>query len=400
MSRNIIIEHLIQKSIEEQDVELVERKGIGHPDSIADGISEAVSRALSKYYLDTFGTLLHHNTDQVEIVGGLSKPVFGAGVLLKPIHILLSGRATNVYKGELIPIDIIAIKAAKKYLKKTIRHINVETDVVIESRIGHGSSDLCDVFERTKSKIPSANDTSFGVSYAPLSETEKIVLETEQFLNSSELKKKMPEIGEDIKVMGTRTKDHIVLTICIGYVSSEVKSIKEYEASKKKVEELVLELAKKYTTRKVEVYVNTGDDICSESVFLTVTGTSAETGDDGSTGRGNRVNGLITPNRTMSMEATSGKNPFNHIGKLYNLLSKEIANKIVADIKGVKECYVRLISQIGKPIDQPLQASVQVITDGVAFETIENKIRDIVDQQLATILTITDRVIKGELRTF
>ena len=147
MSRNIIIEKLDQKPIDEQDIELVERKGIGHPDSIADGLSEAVSRALSNYYMEHYDTVLHHNTDQVELVGGVSKPVFGSGQMLKPIHILLSGRATNVFKGEMIPVDLIAIDAAKDFLKNTIPHLNVERDVVIESKIGHGSSDLCSVLQ-------------------------------------------------------------------------------------------------------------------------------------------------------------------------------------------------------------------------------------------------------------
>ena len=400
MARNIIIENLVQTPIEKQDVELVERKGIGHPDSIADGISEAISRALSAYYLKHFDNILHHNTDQVELVGGLSKPVFGAGEMVKPIHIMLSGRATNVFKDEKIPVDEIAIGAAKDYLKKTIRHLDVEKHVEIESRIGHGSSDLCSVFERTKQTIPSSNDTSFGVSYAPFSETEELVLKTEQLLNSEKTKKEMPEIGEDIKVMGTRTKDHIDLTICIAYVSSELKNIEEYVESTKKVQKLVSDLAKSITKRKVDVHVNTGDDIENESVFLTVTGTSTETGDDGSTGRGNRANGLITPNRTMSMEATAGKNPVNHVGKLYNLLSKDIAHQIATDVRGVCECYVRLISQIGKPIDHPLQASVQLISNGTKIEDLEPKIRKIVDSQLANITSITDRVVKGEVTTF
>ena len=85
----------------------------------------------------------------------------------------------------------------------------------------------------------------------------------------------------------------------------------------------------KITSRKVTVHINTADDINTGSVFLTVTGTSAEMGDDGSVGRGNRCNGLITPNRPMSMEATSGKNPINHIGKIYNILSTKLAKECV-----------------------------------------------------------------------
>jgi S-adenosylmethionine synthetase len=124
-------------------------------------------------------------------------------------------------------------------------------------------------------------------------------------------------------------------------------------------------------------------------------------GDDGSVGRGNRSNGLITPNRPMSMEATSGKNPVNHIGKIYNLLSTEIARRVVGEVDGIRDLRVRLLSQIGRPIDQPHVADVELVTEpGVAVGDIENEIREIVDRELADVTGITERVIDGELRTF
>ena len=98
-----------------------------------------------------------------------------------------------------------------------------------------------------------------------------------------------------------------------------------------------------------------------EGYYLTVTGTSAEMGDDGSVGRGNRANGLITPNRPMSMEATSGKNPLNHVGKIYNLLSNRMAEDIVKEVEGVQQVHIMILSQIGKPIDHPKAASAQII---------------------------------------
>ena len=48
----------------QQTIEFVERKGIGHPDSIADGLAESVSRALCKMYIERYGRILHHNTDE------------------------------------------------------------------------------------------------------------------------------------------------------------------------------------------------------------------------------------------------------------------------------------------------------------------------------------------------
>jgi len=149
------------------------------------------------------------------------------------------------------------------------------------------------------------------------------------------------------------------------------------------------------------VDVNAADDIDTGSVFLTVTGTSAEMGDDGSVGRGNRCNGLITPNRPMSMEATSGKNPINHIGKIYNLLSTELAQECAHEVEGIEEIYIRLLSQIGKPIDQPLVASIQVLMQpDFRLQDIGRDIEAIIDSGLADITCMTEKIIRGEIRTF
>jgi S-adenosylmethionine synthetase len=132
-----------------------------------------------------------------------------------------------------------------------------------------------------------------------------------------------------------------------------------------------------------------------------VTGTSAEQGDDGSVGRGNRSNGLITPNRPMSMEATSGKNPVNHIGKLYNLLSSEIAESVATEVDGIRQLQVRLLSQIGAPIDQPHVADAAVVTEeGVDLAEIRAEVEAAVDAELADVTGITERVVAGELSTF
>ncbi|MFB6308421.1 MAG: methionine adenosyltransferase, partial [Haloarculaceae archaeon] len=156
-----------------------------------------------------------------------------------------------------------------------------------------------------------------------------------------------------------------------------------------------------YTDREVTVHVNTADDYEEGSIYLTTTGTSAEQGDDGSVGRGNRANGLITPNRPMSMEATSGKNPVNHIGKIYNLLSTEIAQSVAEDVEGIRQLQLRLLSQIGSPIDQPHVADAELVTeDGVAVEDIQSEVREIIDAELADVTSVTRQVIDGDLSTF
>ncbi|AEH06324.1 methionine adenosyltransferase [Methanothermococcus okinawensis] len=402
---NIVVKKLDTTPIEERPTEIVERKGLGHPDSICDGIAESVSAALCKMYKEKMGTILHHNTDQVELVGGHAYPKLGGGNMVSPIYILLSGRATmeilDKEKNEIIklPVGTVAVNAARNYLKKVLRNADLEKDVVVDCRIGQGSVDLMDVFDRKKTDIPLANDTSFGVGHAPFSVTEKLVFETEKLLNSDELKKELPAVGEDIKVMGLREGKKITLTIAMAVVDRYVNSVEEYnevkEKAKAKVEELAKKLADGY---EVEVCINTADD--DNCIFLTVIGTSAEMGDDGSVGRGNRANGLITPFRPMSMEATSGKNPINHIGKIYNILANIIAHD-VAELDGVKECYVRILSQIGKPINEPKILDIEVITeDNCDLKDIEPKAKEIAERWLDNIPEVRNKIINGEIKTF
>ncbi len=400
--RNIVVEEMVRTPVEMQKVELVERKGIGHPDSIADGIAEAVSRALSREYIKRYGIILHHNTDQVEVVGGRAYPRFGGGEVIRPIYILLSGRAVELVDREEFPVHQVAIKAAKEYLTKAVRHLDLEHHVVIDSRIGQGSVDLVGVFNKArKNPIPLANDTSFGVGYAPLSETERIVLETEKLLNSEKFKKKWPAVGEDIKVMGLRKGDEIDLTIAAAIVDSEVDNPDDYMAVKEAIHDAAWEIVEAHTERPTKVYVNTADDPKNGLYYITVTGTSAESGDDGSVGRGNRVNGLITPNRHMSMEAAAGKNPVSHVGKIYNLLSMLIANDIAEQVEGVEEVYVRILSQIGRPIDEPLIASVQIIPKkGYSVELLQKPAYEIANEWLANITKVQKMILDGKLNVF
>ncbi len=400
MKRNIQIEALNQIPLEKQRIELVERKCLGHPDSIADGIAESISQALCRVYLEEFGVVLHHNTDQGEVVAGESCPKFGGGKMIRPIYVLIDGRATKQFKGVTVPTDAVAVEAAHAYLHKILPELNLTRDVMIDSRLGTGSTDLRDVFKPRQGKVPRSNETSFGVGHAPFSDVETIIRNASDYIDTK-LRKKYPAIGQDIKIMGLRDGNTITLTIACAIVDKYCADIKEYQDYMTLLSEEIGKVAKKSTKRKVVVNVNTADDIRNKSVFLTVTGTSAEMGDDGSVGRGNRCNGLITPNRPMSMEATSGKNPINHIGKIYNLLSTRIAQESVKKVDGIEEMYVRLLSQIGKPIDLPLVASVQVLPKkGVTLPEIDSEIHGIVDDNLTNVTSITEEVIRGELKTF
>jgi len=397
--RNIHVTPAAAQAVEDQHIEIVERKGIGHPDSICDGVAEEVARALAQTYLDRFGKLLHFNTDETQLVAGTAAPAFGGGEMLEPIYLLIVGRATKTYDGERIPAETVALRAAREYLDETFPDLDVGSDVIVDVKLGEGSGDLQEVFGE-ESKIPNANDTSYGVGHAPLTETEEIVYNTERELNTTYASSN-PEIGQDIKVMGKREGDQIDVTVAVAMIDSYIDGMESYRDAVSAVREYVEELAAEYTDREVTAHVNTADNYEEGSIYLTTTGTSAEQGDDGSVGRGNRANGLITPNRPMSMEATSGKNPVNHIGKIYNLLSTEIAESVAADVDGIRQLQMRLLSQIGRPIDHPHVADAQVITDeGVDIEDIRADIEATIDDELANVTGITRRVIEDELSTF
>lgn len=398
MGRNIRVEPLRSVHIEDQEIELVERKGIGHPDSMADGISESVSRALSRMYLDEYGRILHHNTDETQIVGGASEPKFGGGTVTAPIYILLVGRATTEVNGEKLPFRQTALDAAKQYVTSVGSHLDVERQVEFDCKIGSGSVDLRGVFEQ---KSVLANDTSFGVGFAPYSDTERLVLETERFL-TTKLVKKMPALGEDVKVMGFRSDETIHLTVAAALVDRAMADGREYAAVLEEIHDKVADQAAKLTTKKVVIDVNTADDPELGRYYLTVTGLSMEAGDDGSVGRGNRANGLITPNRPMSLEATAGKNPVNHVGKIYNLLSHLIAQDIVKDSGGnVREVHVRILSQIGQPVDEPQVASIQLLpASGVKLAEISGRADAIAQKWFDQIGTLPQRLLTGKLSVF
>ncbi|MES3161515.1 MAG: methionine adenosyltransferase [Halorubrum sp.] len=400
MNRNIQVSRLDRQAVEDQEVEIVERKGIGHPDSISDGLAESVSRALSQLYLDRVGKVLHYNTDETQLVAGRAAPAFGGGEVVEPIYVLVVGRATKEYEGEQLPVDSTALRAAREYLAEAIPELEYGTDIVVDVRLGEGSGDLQDVFGEETQQVPMANDTSFGVGHAPLTETETIVYETERELNTTYYADH-PELGPDVKVMGKREGDRIDITVAAAMVDRHIADLEAYDDAVSDVREFVAELARDHTDREVNVDVNTADDYDEGSIYLTVTGTSAEQGDDGSVGRGNRANGLITPNRPMSMEATSGKNPVNHIGKIYNLLSTHIAETVTEEVDGIRDLQVRLLSQIGRPIDEPHVADAQIVTaDGVELADIEADVVDIVDAELANVTGVTRRVIDGDVSTF
>ena len=398
--RNISVEALNNTPVGKSQVEIVERKGVGHPDSICDSIMERVSVELSKEYIKRFGGVLHHNIDKGLLVAGQSEKKFGGGRILEPIKLIFGDRATFEFDGEEIPVNDIAKKAAKKWFKENLRYVNAEKNVSYQFEIKQGSAELTDIFKR-KGKVLGAGDTSAAVGYAPLTETEKTVLKTERYLNSKEFNKRFPSSGEDIKVMGCRTKGDLHLTVAMAFVDRFVENEKSYFRQKEEMlDDLNGFLSKNSGALSSKVYLNTLDERGRGlgGVYLTVTGTSAEDADSGAVGRGNRVNGVIALNRPMGTEAAAGKNPVSHVGKIYNLLSHKIASDIHSDVSGVDEVYVWLCSQIGHRIDEPKVAAAQLIlSPNTNIRDVKGEVAEIMDSELEHINDFCKQLIQGKI---
>lgn len=383
---------------------MVERKGLGHPDSICDALAEALSRNLCRYHLDRFGRILPHNVDKALLCGGIAAPAFGGGSVSAPVEIYLSGRSVTRFGAESIPADEIAVEGSRTWLRENLHAFDADRHVRLHSVLRPGSSALGELFARSskqEQRIPLANDTSFGVGYAPLSALERLVLRIEQLLNGRERASNHPAWGEDIKVMGVRHGTAVSLTIACAMIGQYLANLDDYLAETAAIRCKVQGLADEAGFDPCRIRVNAGDDVASGSVYLTVTGTSAESGDDGEVGRGNRVNGLITPYRPMSLEAAAGKNPVSHVGKTYNVVARSIAEKIVSNLPEVAATQCHLVSQIGSPVTKPAIVHIRIAThDGTPPEALKRRIDELVDNELEGIGALLDRFVAGAIELF
>ncbi|MEM5852842.1 MAG: methionine adenosyltransferase [Candidatus Aenigmatarchaeota archaeon] len=396
----ILVEKLRSIPVYEQRTEIVERKGLGHPDYICDSIVDRISIALSKEYFKKFGKILHHNIDKALLSAGEAENKFGGGKVLKPMKLIIGDRATYSVAGEVIDINSIAIKTAKEWFKENLRFLDVERHVEYQIELKQTSAALTEIFKKEEG-ILGANDTSAVVGYAPLTSTERIVLELEKFLNSKDFKKQHPESGEDIKIMGLRTNDTIDLTVAMAIVDRFIDSEETYFKRKEEMLEEIKGFVKTHCELKLSsVKLNALDQRGKgeNGLYLTVTGTCAEAADSGQVGRGNRVNGVISLNRPAGNEAGPGKNPVSHVGKIYNLLSHDIANKIFSKVNGLKEVYVWLLSEIGRPINDPKVAIVQYIPENKNdFQRINKEVEEIVQDRLENIQSFCKLLVEGKL---
>jgi len=375
-------------------VEICEHKGVGHPDTLTDGACEAAAVALAGAYLSAYGEVLHFNVDKGLLVAGRSAPRFGGGALLEPIKLIVCGRATNP-DGKL-DIEGIVTNAVREHLGRSVGSASEHFRVLCE--IKEGSENLKQLYPRS-GLARCANDTSFGVGYAPLSELERDVLAIAGALRSKEFHDAFPAAGDDFKIMGVRLGRGHSLTVALAMIDRHVPGAREYFDIKRAIHRYL----EKRFARITELAVNALDDPRADSergVYLTVTGLSAEMGDDGQVGRGNRVNGLITPGRPMSLEAAAGKNPAAHVGKIYNVLASAIAQQVCVDVAEIAEASVQLVSRIGQPLARPWVAVVEVTPVSRLTKSVRARVEAVVAAQLSAVDRLIDELIGAKAKVY
>lgn len=398
---------LIKTKFEEERVTFVERKGIGHPDTLADNLAEFLSARYSRFTLDKYGAILHHNFDKLGILGGKSLVKFGGGEMISPIRVLINGRISDKFGDEMIPYENLLRTSTLDFMHNRFGDLIPENMVSIVFNIstasspGHseknensGSSRNYWFQPRNLDDLPEinglfSNDTSIGCGYFPLKRIESYVLKLENDLTLGEFAKKYVWAGTDVKILGSEIDGRVDVTLCVPQISRHVADIEEYKANIKIIKDYLADHSQKNLGKKINFNLNTRDDYERQELYLTATGSSIESGDEGLVGRGNRVNQLITINSPMSMEGASGKNPVYHIGKLYYIAAHQIAKKVYDKFDRLQN-EVYLVSNSGRALISPWKTVIKIPTNS---NVDQSKLESFLAECLSEIPQITNELV-------
>jgi S-adenosylmethionine synthetase len=396
MPERLVVEAFGGVPVARRRVELVERKGLGHPDTICDALVEAVSVALGRMYLEHAGALAHFNVDKALLVAGQCPKGFGWGTLRQPIELFVGDRATLEVDGRRLPVDETLRDAIAAWLATNLPRVKPGQDLVVRPVLAPGSGELRAIFGPATGEIVS-NDTCGAVGYAPLSPTEELVLAVERFLNGGEFKAAFPDTGQDVKVFAVRRDERVAVTIAMPVLCLAVPSEGAYFQRK---EDVLAALAARFdgTPMAIDWALNTLDrrGAGADGTYLTLTGTSAEDADSGQVGRGNRANGLVAFCRPAGGEAAAGKNAVAHAGKVYSVLSHRLARLVHARCPQLPEVNVYLAARIGEPVDRPWAGVQVVLAPGMALGDVERAIGDVVAAELARLPEFRAELVRGE----
>jgi S-adenosylmethionine synthetase len=367
-------------------IEVVERKGAGHPDTLCDRVAEQLACRVSALHLDRTGAVRHVNVDKGLLVGGAAELGFGGGRRLRPFQVIIAGRA-DLLDGAL---DVEELASWVRRDLQTVLPDAEPGSFELDLRLNPPAPELARLVAGAGDTTPRANDTSVAVVSLPRSPLEDAVLRVEQHLNSPALRRRLP-LGPDVKVMGVRTGTDTALTVAAPVLANCVDVVDAYESTLRVAGQEAATTAEEALGQPVTVTMNASD---GGHPYLTLCGSSAEAGDDGQVGRGNRFGGLITPGRSMSLEACAGKNPVAHVGKTYHAVAHDIAEDVLCDL-GAEEVTVTIVSRIGDLVTSPRLVDVDIAGDADP-----TAVAQITQGRLADWQGVRDRLLAGHYPLF
>ncbi|MFE3901110.1 methionine adenosyltransferase [Streptomyces sp. NPDC059153] len=338
-------------------VEVVERKGVGHPDTLADSIAELASIRYSEYCLREFGAVLHHNLDKVAVLGGRARFGDTDGVYDRPVRVIFGGRISTSFAGRAIPVREILEAAAAEQLRTALPGFEritwrAQRETTDSSKFERwfAPQSLEDLPEH-----PTAfsNDTAFLVGTAPRTTAETVALLTESWF------RQQPWAGSDIKALVIRDGHALNITVCVPALAGHLSSSAEFEdVVRHTAQELTNQLLGRLPG-PVTVVCNTRNSRTGplSGQYFTVSGSAIDYGEDGLVGRGNARSGLITPGQQAGNEALFGKNPAYHVGKVGGWLVDE-ASRTLAEQAG--PCRIAVMWRNGSAYPEP--ASLDITT--------------------------------------
>ncbi|GAA3733325.1 methionine adenosyltransferase [Salinactinospora qingdaonensis] len=352
-------------------VEVVERKGIGHPDTLADGIAELASIRYSRHCLKVAGAVLHHNLDKVAVLGGRAAFTEADGSYDRPLRVVIGGRVSTSFAGHPLPVREILEQAALDHLRAVLPgfgrvQLEIRHESTDSSRFPHWFTPrgLHDLPERPKAF---SNDTAYLVGSAPRTTTETITLLTEAFFH------RYPWAGSDIKALTVRDGDTFTITVCIPGLAGQLTSSAEFDDVVTAATGELTAVLEHRLPGRVRVVCSTRGSRSSplSRQYFTLSGSAVDYGEDGLVGRGNARSGVISGSHLAGNEATFGKNPAYHVGKVGGWLADTAARAVAAEFG---PCRIALLWRNGAAYDQP--ASIEITTaEEAPTEVIEELVR-------------------------
>lgn len=349
---------------EKMDLEVVERKGLGHPDTLADALAELVSIDYSKFCLEKFGYVLHHNLDKFYIGAGLFKSDFGFCEKVKPVQVIVNGRISDSYNGQKIDLVSLQRKSILGYLKSIFPR-SEEFDFAINHNATQNSR-LPNWFSpRSVEDLPEysqlrAGDNAFCVFSWPLTTVENLVYSLEGYFwdKSGEFPQpKFSYLGQDIKVMACRQGEGVNVGLRVPIISTYTKNRDEYRHIVESVQKDLVLFASEIAGSKYHIDL----ELNAHKPYLLGFGSCIECGEEGLVGRGNSNSGVISVFRPHTTEAPSGKNPVYHTGRVLNFLVMSLSKAIFKET-GAKNT-VLAVTKNGGSLVPPFMLSVNTEID-------------------------------------